>query len=241
MPSDGRAMPSTSPSGVRSSRVGPPTIATTATTAMSARTRRDMAEGSTVAAAGSRTPGPVREPARGRITARRVRQPPGAGMHDVHPVTLGGRSRVEPMHFVHPDERLHAVSASIQPAGCSRGSGHAGSAYLPGGDRRPTSRPVSFRPMSVAEGSITCARCGSVNPGGSRFCNGCGARLEAAAPAQEARRTVTVLFVDVAGSTALGERLDPEPLRALIGGYFDLAKAVIERHGGTVEKFIGDA
>jgi len=95
--------------------------------------------------------------------------------------------------------------------------------------------------MSVAEGSISCARCGSANPAGSRFCNGCGARLEAAPPPQETRRTVTVLFVDVAGSTALGERLDPEPLRALIGQYFDLAKVVIERHGGTVEKFIGDA
>jgi class 3 adenylate cyclase len=92
-----------------------------------------------------------------------------------------------------------------------------------------------------AEGSITCARCGSANPSGSRFCNGCGARLEAAPPPQETRRTVTVLFADVAGSTALGERLDPEPLRALIGQYFDLAKVVIERHGGTVEKFIGDA
>jgi class 3 adenylate cyclase/tetratricopeptide (TPR) repeat protein len=52
---------------------------------------------------------------------------------------------------------------------------------------------------------------------------------------------VTVLFSDVSGSTALGERLDPEAVRALMGRYFGAMKAVIERHGGTVEKFIGDA
>jgi class 3 adenylate cyclase len=52
---------------------------------------------------------------------------------------------------------------------------------------------------------------------------------------------VTVLFCDVTGSTALGERLDPEALRAVMARYFDVARGAIERHGGTVEKFIGDA
>ena len=52
---------------------------------------------------------------------------------------------------------------------------------------------------------------------------------------------MTVLFSDVTGSTALGERLDPESLRAVMARYFDLARTVVERHGGTVEKFIGDA
>ena len=52
---------------------------------------------------------------------------------------------------------------------------------------------------------------------------------------------VTVVFSDVASSTALGERLDPESLRRAMGRYFDEMSAVIERHGGTVEKFIGDA
>jgi class 3 adenylate cyclase len=56
-----------------------------------------------------------------------------------------------------------------------------------------------------------------------------------------ARKTVTILFCDVAGSTALGEELDPESLREVIGRYFTEMQAVIERHGGTVEKFIGDA
>jgi class 3 adenylate cyclase/tetratricopeptide (TPR) repeat protein len=55
------------------------------------------------------------------------------------------------------------------------------------------------------------------------------------------RKTVTILFCDVAGSTALGERMDPEALRRVMTGYFEAMKAVVERHGGTVEKFIGDA
>ena len=58
---------------------------------------------------------------------------------------------------------------------------------------------------------------------------------------RQKRKTVTVLFCDVTGSTALGERLDPESFRQVMRRYFDTARAVIERHGGTVEKFIGDA
>jgi len=63
----------------------------------------------------------------------------------------------------------------------------------------------------------------------------------AAEPTRELRKVVTVLFCDVTGSTALGERLDPESLRRVMARYFDVAKDVVERHGGTVEKFIGDA
>ncbi|MGZ4325994.1 MAG: adenylate/guanylate cyclase domain-containing protein [Solirubrobacteraceae bacterium] len=55
------------------------------------------------------------------------------------------------------------------------------------------------------------------------------------------RKIVTILFCDVTGSTALGESLDPEALRAVLGRYFDRMKAIVERHDGTVEKFIGDA
>src|SRR5215218_6962892 len=57
----------------------------------------------------------------------------------------------------------------------------------------------------------------------------------------EERRLVTVLFADVVGSTALGEALDPEDVRALLGRLFSIATEAVERHGGRVEKFIGDA
>ena len=57
----------------------------------------------------------------------------------------------------------------------------------------------------------------------------------------ETRKVVTVVFTDVAGSTALGEQLDPESLRRVMWRYFDTMQATLERHGGTVEKFIGDA
>jgi class 3 adenylate cyclase/tetratricopeptide (TPR) repeat protein len=60
-------------------------------------------------------------------------------------------------------------------------------------------------------------------------------------PAREQRKTVTVVFCDVAGSTALGESVDPEALRALLARYFERMKGIVEAHGGSVEKFIGDA
>jgi class 3 adenylate cyclase/tetratricopeptide (TPR) repeat protein len=89
---------------------------------------------------------------------------------------------------------------------------------------------------------LICSSCGAENPEGFRFCGRCGAPLAAQEPtARELRKTVTVLFCDVAGSTALGERLDPESLRRVMARYFEAMKAAIERHGGTVEKFIGDA
>jgi class 3 adenylate cyclase len=85
-----------------------------------------------------------------------------------------------------------------------------------------------------------CASCGVENRDEARFCDACGAAL-GGEPAREARKTVTVLFCDVTGSTQLGEQLDPESLRRVMARYFEVAKDVIERHGGAVEKFIGDA
>jgi class 3 adenylate cyclase/tetratricopeptide (TPR) repeat protein len=87
---------------------------------------------------------------------------------------------------------------------------------------------------------LVCPACGEENPPRFRLCGFCGTPLQTRAPA-EVRKTVTVLFSDVAGSTSLGERLDPESLREVMGRYFDVMRAAIERHGGTVEKFIGDA
>jgi class 3 adenylate cyclase/tetratricopeptide (TPR) repeat protein len=86
-----------------------------------------------------------------------------------------------------------------------------------------------------------CPSCGQENPAGAKFCNACGASLTVPASATEQRKIVTVVFSDVTGSTALGERLDPESLRRVLARYFDLASQVVERHGGAVEKFIGDA
>jgi class 3 adenylate cyclase/tetratricopeptide (TPR) repeat protein len=87
---------------------------------------------------------------------------------------------------------------------------------------------------------LICPSCGEENPPRFRLCGFCGTPLEAQAPV-EVRKTVTILFSDVAGSTSLGERLDPESLRDVMGRYFDVMRSSIERHGGTVEKYIGDA
>ncbi|MBA3366460.1 MAG: AAA family ATPase [Actinobacteria bacterium] len=87
-----------------------------------------------------------------------------------------------------------------------------------------------------------CAQCASENPEQAKFCLECGAPLASEArPRRDVRKTVTILFSDVVSSTETAERIDPETVRRVMDGYFDEAKAVIERHGGTVEKFIGDA
>ncbi len=86
-----------------------------------------------------------------------------------------------------------------------------------------------------------CPNCGKENPEGFRFCPHCAAPLAGAAQVQEERKLVTVLFADVTGSTALGERLDPERLRSLLDTFFSAMAGIIESWGGTVEKFIGDA
>ena len=88
---------------------------------------------------------------------------------------------------------------------------------------------------------VTCPSCCRGSPGEAAFCMGCGASLEQAAVLRDARKTVSALFCDLVGSTSLGERHDPEVLRPLLERYFALARDAVERHGGTVEKFIGDA
>jgi class 3 adenylate cyclase/tetratricopeptide (TPR) repeat protein len=87
----------------------------------------------------------------------------------------------------------------------------------------------------------TCPSCGEENPDRFRLCGICGAKLVPDVPVEEVRRVVTVVFSDLKGSTSLGERLDTESLREVLSVYFTEMKAVLERHGGTVEKFIGDA
>ena len=117
--------------------------------------------------------------------------------------------------------------------------------------------------------AVSCASCGTANPPGTRFCGECGSGLGdgAATPSPAAtrgetptvgatsaaaagpgvntptaeRRLVTVLFADLVGFTSLSEGRDPEEVRELLSRYFDAAREQIERYGGTVEKFIGDA
>jgi class 3 adenylate cyclase/tetratricopeptide (TPR) repeat protein len=89
---------------------------------------------------------------------------------------------------------------------------------------------------------LVCASCGHENSEGAKFCEECGFSFAVAlAGAREQRKTVTVLFCDVTGSTALSETLDPERLRALLARYFERMRGIVEHHGGSVEKFIGDA
>jgi class 3 adenylate cyclase/tetratricopeptide (TPR) repeat protein len=86
-----------------------------------------------------------------------------------------------------------------------------------------------------------CPSCGRESPQDARFCSFCGAALAGAEPSREVRKIVTVLFADVVGSTALGEATDPEALRVRMRRYFEDLRRIVERHGGSVEKFAGDS
>jgi class 3 adenylate cyclase/predicted ATPase len=86
-----------------------------------------------------------------------------------------------------------------------------------------------------------CPDCGQYNPDDARFCSACGAPLAAIGDSREQRKTVTVLFCDVTGSTALGESSDPEAFRSLLERYFERMSGIVETHGGSVGTFIGDA
>jgi class 3 adenylate cyclase/tetratricopeptide (TPR) repeat protein len=89
-----------------------------------------------------------------------------------------------------------------------------------------------------------CIECGTENPPQARFCLGCGTAMADAptpAPPSEERKVITAIFVDLVGSTARSEQLDPEDVKALVAPYHARVRAELERHGGTFEKFSGDA
>jgi class 3 adenylate cyclase/tetratricopeptide (TPR) repeat protein len=88
-----------------------------------------------------------------------------------------------------------------------------------------------------------CSQCGTENPDVAKFCFACGSPLVAApaASAQETRKVVSIVFSDLKGSTSMGEKLDSESLREVMTRYFDAMRVELERHGGVVEKYIGDA
>ena len=87
----------------------------------------------------------------------------------------------------------------------------------------------------------TCTRCGQGNPEDAKFCNACGAVLAEPGRTGEERRIVSVLFVDLVGFTSRAEKLDPEDVRDILTPYYDRVRAELERFGGAVEKFVGDA
>jgi class 3 adenylate cyclase/tetratricopeptide (TPR) repeat protein len=88
---------------------------------------------------------------------------------------------------------------------------------------------------------LVCAKCGEDNPPRFRLCGFCGTPLAQPLALQEVRKTVTIVFSDLQGSTSLGEKLDSESLREVLSRYFDVMRSVLEEHGGTIEKYIGDA
>jgi class 3 adenylate cyclase/DNA-binding SARP family transcriptional activator len=105
----------------------------------------------------------------------------------------------------------------------------------------PSALP-SYEEVSAPLVSLQCAQCGASVAPTSKFCAECAAPIgQAVERERQQRKLVTVLFCDMVGSTALGERLDAEVLREVMNRYFDAASAVISKHGGSVEKFIGDA
>jgi class 3 adenylate cyclase/tetratricopeptide (TPR) repeat protein len=89
---------------------------------------------------------------------------------------------------------------------------------------------------------MTCPQCGKANPEGAKFCLECGTTLaETPRPGREERKVVSVVFADLVGFTSQAERMDPEEVRAVLQPYHASVRSDLERYGGTVEKFIGDA
>ena len=89
---------------------------------------------------------------------------------------------------------------------------------------------------------MRCPDCGEENSERAKFCSNCANPLGAAsAPVGEVRKTVSILFADIVSSTSRAEQIDPESTRRMLARYFDAMRRVVEKHGGTVEKFIGDA
>jgi class 3 adenylate cyclase len=86
-----------------------------------------------------------------------------------------------------------------------------------------------------------CPACGHENEAGAKFCSECGTSLAAIPAAGTERKVITVLFADLVGFTSTSEQLDPEDVEAILRPYHERLRYELERWGGTVEKFIGDA
>ena len=92
-----------------------------------------------------------------------------------------------------------------------------------------------------SEGGRVCPICGEVSAESFRFCGFCGAAFPEAPSSTQVRKPVTIVFCDLEGSTSLGETVDSETLGEIMSTYFREMRDAIEEHGGTIEKFIGDA
>ena len=89
---------------------------------------------------------------------------------------------------------------------------------------------------------VICTTCGRASQEGLRFCGECGAELsDRSDSVWEERKVVSVLFCDLVGFTAAAQQTDPEDVRRMLDAYHAAVRAEIERFGGIVEKFIGDA
>ena len=86
-----------------------------------------------------------------------------------------------------------------------------------------------------------CTKCGQENPDGFRFCGSCGTALDASPLVRQERKVISVLFCDLVGYTATAQAADPEDVSRMLAAYHGLVRVEIERFGGAVEKFIGDA
>jgi class 3 adenylate cyclase/tetratricopeptide (TPR) repeat protein len=107
--------------------------------------------------------------------------------------------------------------------------------------RTPAWRPRLASALHSWSDMRRCPNCGEENPARARFCLACGEALAEPAVQSEERKVVTVLFCDLVGFTARSDRADPEDVRAALRPYHSLLRKEIERFGGTLEKFIGDA
>src|SRR5262245_40105139 len=121
----------------------------------------------------------------------------------------------------------------------ARGYAWADGHCTPGSRRRLAGRLTGAGRAGEVRDVLVCTHCGRGNPEDARFCNACGSPL--AALVAERRKLATLVFCDVVGSTAAAERADAEAIRRSMLAYFARTREVLERHGGTVEKFVGDA
>src|SRR5437588_3219348 len=144
---------------------------------------------------------------------------------------------------------VHLVSGTLIRGHCAPPSDAA--TRRPEGEESGRQNPICGSdtprfggPWARSIGPVSAGpKCGHENRPEARFCNSCGSPLavQPSAPVREERKTVTVLFADLVGFTTQAEQLDPEDVRRLLQPYYSRLRHELERHGGTVEKFIGDA